>query len=472
MSRHHHDSAAVPPSQEAEPWPASGAEPEQGPPPGGESGGSRSRAWWAARVGVLPLPVHLLLVVVLAVLAWQDDLQPDIPTMAALLGVCSYTCFEVGRRIPGFRSIGGPVILVTFLPAFLVARGWIPEDVSRNISTFYESSNFLYLFIAGIIVGSILSMNRTVLIRGFLKIFVPLFAASLASLVVGSLVGWALTGDLRRSVFHIVVPVMGGGLGEGAIPLTLGYAQAGGGHAETLLAQVLPVILFANVCAIVLASVLSLLGRRFPRTTGDGRIQPGDEDDEVLGAAGAAPSDRATGSFEIRDLAAAGFLAVGLYLLGESLHALVGWPAPIVMLVAAILLKLTRRLPGGLERHAGLVYEFMSVAVAYPLMFAIGVASTPWDALLKAFSAATVITIVATVVTMMGTACAVASRIGMYPVDTGIVVGTHTGLGGTGDVAILSATRRMRLMPFAQIATRIGGALTVTLALIAYTHFG
>ena len=60
----------------------------------------------------------------------------------------------------------------------------------------------------------------------------------------------------------------------------------------------------------------------------------------------------------------------------------------------------------------------------------------------------------------------------MYPIDTAIVNACHCGQGGTGDVAILTAANRMQLMPFAQIATRIGGAITVTLVLIVLTQIG
>jgi Na+/citrate or Na+/malate symporter len=58
----------------------------------------------------------------------------------------------------------------------------------------------------------------------------------------------------------------------------------------------------------------------------------------------------------------------------------------------------------------------------------------------------------------------------MYPIDTAIVTACHSGQGGTGDIAILTAANRMQLMPFAQIATRIGGAITVTVVLIVLTQ--
>ena len=59
----------------------------------------------------------------------------------------------------------------------------------------------------------------------------------------------------------------------------------------------------------------------------------------------------------------------------------------------------------------------------------------------------------------------------MYPIETAIVNACHSGQGGTGDVAILTAANRMKLMPFAQIATRIGGAVTVTIAISVLPWF-
>jgi malate:Na+ symporter len=67
---------------------------------------------------------------------------------------------------------------------------------------------------------------------------------------------------------------------------------------------------------------------------------------------------------------------------------------------------------------------------------------------------------------LMATGAVVGRLLNMYPIESAIINACHSGQGGTGDVAILTAANRMQLMPFAQIATRIGGAITVTIVLI------
>lgn len=73
---------------------------------------------------------------------------------------------------------------------------------------------------------------------------------------------------------------------------------------------------------------------------------------------------------------------------------------------------------------------------------------------MAAFTIPNLITIVATMFTLMTTGAFIGRLVRIYPIETAIQ-------GGTGDVAILTAANRMQLMPFAQIATRIGGAITV-----------
>jgi len=102
----------------------------------------------------------------------------------------------------------------------------------------------------------------------------------------------------------------------------------------------------------------------------------------------------------------------------------------------------------------------------------VGVAWTPWRSLLSAFDPANLITIAATVVTLVAVGFWVGRKVNLYPIEAAIVNATHAGQGGTGGVAILTAAERMELMPFAQIAIRIGGAIVVTLALLAFARLG
>jgi malate:Na+ symporter len=131
-------------------------------------------------------------------------------------------------------------------------------------------------------------------------------------------------------------------------------------------------------------------------------------------------------------------------------------PAPALMLFTAVVLNLPRAVSTTLP------------AVTYPPLFAIGIALTPWDALATLRPEMEIlITIISPVGTIMGTGLFVGRWANLYPIESAIVNARHSDQGGTGDVAILTAANRMELMPFARIATRIGGAITVTIAISA-----
>ncbi|AJC20297.1 2-hydroxycarboxylate transporter family protein [Pandoraea pulmonicola] len=427
--------------------------------------------WWAifdVRIGALPLPTYLALIGILAAMTHNGKLAADLPTGIALVAVGGFTCAELAKRIPWVRHIGATSIFAAFIPSAMVYYGLMPAAVTKAVTTFTKSSNFLYLFIAAIIVGSVLSMDRRTLVKGFVRIFIPLASGSVVAACVGTAVGTALGLDVKHALFYIVVPIMAGGVGEGALPLSAGYAQILGVEQGPLFAQALSAAMLGNISAICLAGLLSYVGTRKPKLTGNGQLTVtpvGETHDDAPQA-----QDSVHG-FDAASVAAAGGTAIALYLLGVLSHQWFGWPAPVVMLVFVVIAQLLQIVSPRVRGGARFMYSFFSTAVTYPLMFAISIAMTPWGEIVTAFHWINIVTAVSTVMSLALTGFFVAKRVGMYPVEAAIVNVTHSGLGGTGDVAILTAANRMELMPFAQIATRIGGAIVVMLALAAFAYW-
>lgn len=420
--------------------------------------------WWRVvdfRIGIIPLPVYVILLAIITGFTITGKVPSDILMATVLLSMGGFTCAELGKRLPIARNVGAAAIFATFVPSFLAFHHLLPDPILHAVTEFTNFSNFLYLFIASIIVGSIFGMDRTVLIKGFLKIFLPLAVGSVIAATVGTTVGALLGLGVFHTLFFIVVPIMAGGVGEGAIPLSIGYMELMHQPQGELFAQVLPPVMLGSLMAILVAGTLNYIGKRRPDLTGEGRLQPGEHDDFD------ASHEDGVVSVDVATIAAAGVTAVTLYLIGALGQRLTGFPAPVTMLSIAVALKLTRAVSPKLQHGAFTVFKFFQVAVTYPLLFAIGVALTPWDKLVAAFTLPYLLTIAATVMTLIATGFVVGRLIAMYPIDTAVVTACHSGQGGTGDVAILTAANRMQLMPFAQIATRIGGAITVTLTLIA-----
>ncbi|NYF50509.1 2-hydroxycarboxylate transporter family protein [Tunturiibacter gelidoferens] len=417
--------------------------------------------WLSYRIGLLPLPVFVLLFGAVAALTGAHALTGDVSVMIATLAAGGFLCAWLGGLIPFLRRLGAPAITAAFLPSYLVYRHWLPVNLVETVTSFTKGTNFIYLYITAIIVGSILGMNRKLLLQGIAKVLIPLFAGSLMAVLIGSVAGVAIGLPLARIVTLVIVPVMAGGVGEGAIPLSIGYEDIFHQSSAEYLAHLLPVVLFANLVAIIMAGCLNAIGRRYPSLTGNGLLQPPSNILPLPASLNVAPIAPRNDQ-----LCAAALFAISLYLLGIVSHFLLGFPPPVTMLVIAVLLKVSNLLPPWIDRAAAAVGHFFAVAVTYPLLFAVAVALTPWKSVKEALHPANLAVIVLVVLTLVVTGFFIGKWIHLYPVETAIVNACHTGAGGTGDVAILTAANRLELMPFAQIATRIGGAITVTLTLL------
>ncbi|HEV2442822.1 MAG TPA: 2-hydroxycarboxylate transporter family protein [Steroidobacteraceae bacterium] len=416
------------------------------------------------RIGAIPVPIAVVLAGVLWYFVSHGAVATDLPMMIGLTMLLAFICAEIGHRIPGLRTVGGAVIVATFLPSALAYYHVLPTDLVGAVTRFTKDSNYLFLYIAAIIVGSVFGMDRTVLIKGFVKIFAPLAAGTVAAVIVGALVGTVLGLGMKHAVFYVVLPVMAGGVGDGAVPLSLGYAgalhQGFGGQ----FAQVLPPVMIGSFFSVLIAGALNWLGKRKPQWSGEGKLQPGEQMDELL-RKGEPPQQ-----VDAMTIAAGAVTAVALYLVGELTFVLWKWPAPVVMLALAVAMKLGWSVTRRLELGADVVFQLFAKVGTYPLLFMVGVAMTPWDKLIAALAPADLITIAATVVTLIAVGFWVGRKVNLYPIEAAIVNATHAGQGGTGGVAILTAAERMQLMPFAQIAIRIGGAIVVTLTLLAFAR--
>ena len=424
--------------------------------------------WWHIldnwKVGIIPLPLFLLAGGLIALDCLGGKLPSDIVVMVATLAFFGFACGEFGKRLPILGKLGAAAICATFIPSALVHYGLLPDVVVESTTKFYKSTNILYLYICCIIVGSIMSMNRTTLIQGFMRIFFPMLCGEIVGMVVGVGVGTALGLEPFQVFFFIVLPIMAGGVGEGAIPLSIGYAALMHMDQGVALGRVLPMVMLGSLTAIVIAGGLNQLGKRFPHLTGEGQLMPNRRNETHR-------ETSAEGKMDVTTLASGALLAVLLYMLGMLGQKTIGLPAPVGMLFLAVLLKLVNGVSPRLQEGSQMVYKFFRTAVTYPILFAVGVAITPWQELVNAFTLTNLLVIISTVSALVATGFLVGKKIGMHPIDVAIVSCCQSGQGGTGDVAILTSGNRMNLMPFAQIATRIGGAINVSLGLLFLSHF-
>lgn len=355
------------------------------------------------------------------------------------------------------RTLGLDTLAALLAPSYIAYRHWIPESVTAESRVFFERADLLGIFICIVIVGSVLNLTRQALLDGLLKIWVPLLAASVVAIILGAGVGVAAGLPIRAVLLKTVVPVLVGGLTSGALPLAAAYAHAFNTAAGSELAQLLPALVTANLLAVIAAGVLS--GPEARKTI-------------VAAAIGVQPAPLESKSKDVppRNMAAL-FAAVAflfaLYLLGTLVRKEWGIPTSLVFLVCASALRLSSLVPEWLAAAISAVYRTCIRVLIYPLLLCVGLLLMPWNDLVLGLSIVNIVILAVTVAALALTGAWAARWVGLPARDGAIIAIARAAMGGSGDVAILNAARRLDLMAFAQIATRLGGAATLAVTLLA-----
>ena len=138
----------------------------------------------ATKVSGINLPLYLTMMVILALTIALHKLPLNMLGLTLMLVLLGHFFYYIGNRLPIVKSyLGGGSVFTIFAAAALAALGWIPADVVTATKTFMNANGLLDFYIAALIVGSILGMNRNLLLKAAVR-FIPV---SLAAMVLGFL---------------------------------------------------------------------------------------------------------------------------------------------------------------------------------------------------------------------------------------------------------------------------------------------
>lgn len=407
-------------------------------------------------VGPVPLPVYLTLSLVILATALFQQLPVNMLGGFAVILTLGWLLGTIGANIPGFKNFGGPAILSLLVPSIMVFFNLLNDNVLASTDILMKQANFLYFYIACLVCGSILGMNRIILVQGLMRMIIPMLIGMICAMGVGTLVGVLLGLEWQQTLFFIVTPVLAGGIGEGILPLSLGYSAITGLGSEQLVAQLIPATIIGNFFAIMCSAILSRWGEKRPDLSGSGQLIKAKDGVDMSEA-----MKEDNSPIDVKLMGAGVLTACTLFITGSLLQYFTGFPGPVLMIVVAAFLKYINVVPKETEKGSKQLYKFISGNFTFPLMAGLGMLYIPLKDVIGVLTWQYFLVVISTVFTVIATGFFVSRFMNMYPIEAAIISACQSGMGGTGDVAILSTTNRMNLMPFAQVATRLGGAITV-----------
>ena len=310
-------------------------------------------------------------------------------------------------------------------------------------------------------------MDRRVLIKVGSVYLIPILGGLGMAFAITGIVGQLLGYGWQQAILYIALPIMGGGTSAGAVPTAAMYAGTMSHDSGYYLAIMMPAVIIGNALAIIVAGLLNALGKKRPQWSGEGKLMKGQE--KLLGE-----QKKEIGALNFQSMGV-GFLMTGAFyvvgiLISKAIPAIhyYGWT-----ILACAVCKIFGWIPEKLQECISQWYKFLSAIAIPAVLFGIGFVYTDLAVVIENLTPTYFILAVTTLVGAVLGTWFIGKLLGLYPIEASITAGLcMANMGGSGDIATLGAANRMELMPFAQISSRIGGAIVLILASVLSALIG
>lgn len=420
------------------------------------------------KISGINIQYFCLFTVILLLATYTGTLNNDLVGTMAFLFIAGGLFSYIGKIIPIFGSyMGGAVLLPLFGGSALVYLHAVPDTLKANITSL-TSCGAVNLFIAAIIVGSILSMDRKMLISVTIRLM-PCILVSLLFALLLMYVGCVVSGKtIWDGMFMVGLPNYTGGSAGALVVMPTIYSDFLNQPAGAFAGKFIVFMNISNLICVIFSALLNRLGKKKPHLTGNGVLIKGDSSRFDTKEKEVHTMDSSLSKLGIGLIVSAVFLISGNILqhMVPQLN-FIAWSAILVVVVKALGV-----LDEGICRCSEYWQTFVVGNFLPILITAVGIASLDLVQLASYFTISNFFIIFLGVVGSMFGSLLCSRIFNFYPIDSMLAIGVQMGtVGGSGAVATLSTAERMSLMPFAIIANRIGGALVVIVISLAIPYF-
>lgn len=401
------------------------------------------------------IPLYLGILALVVVCMYMDCLPAGLVGGMIALMVLGEGLNFLGNNIPIVKTYLGGSVICILGAAVIQALGLIPAQTHEILDNFVNKEGFLVFYISALITGSLFNIDRGLLIRATVKLL-PTAVISLAvGVSLSGLLGMVMGDSFLEGVLYIGIPMTSGGMTAGAVPLSAMYASVLGTDAGQILTRIAPATVLGNCVAIIFGGLANNIGERRPSLTGNGCLV--NDGHEVKKQ----PPMKPTFALLCTGL----IISMAFYELGALCHHFISIvPTYAWMIVAVVVVKGTGILSDRLEDAAREWGQFAIHSWTAAALTGIGATLIDLKTILHTITPFYLLSVVLIVGAITLTAGLVGIKMGFYPLESSIAAGMcTTNMGGSGNVAVLSSSKRMELLPFAQIVTRSCGALMLTI---------